>query len=251
MGGSFQCDVFEEIGCDNDIRADGALVENLRVVKLNLILITIKYHQRRQLQSYRNQSGWVVNDIHDYQVPFANTLRLHFSLPYHLQALASLSQPFVPANSPWLTVDFVRNLTSIHNYLQNCRCCPLSTMATAVLTGSFARNHRTGHRNVRSVEDEVVPRPLQIVKRSVSSSTTDRNYQPPAARRNNSAGSFSSDASMESIPESPRGNTSLAIPKIRENKALGYASASMVNLLEGHEQHEPVNTVNLFRPNRK
>ncbi|KAK3339298.1 hypothetical protein B0H65DRAFT_552032 [Neurospora tetraspora] len=123
-------------------------------------------------------------------------------------------------------------------------------MATADITGSSSRNYRTSHRYVRSIEDEVVPKPLQIIKRSVSSSTTSRSYQPPSARRNNSAGSFNSDASMDSIPESPRGNTPLAVPKIRENKALEYTSASMVNLLEGYEQYEPVNTVNAFRPNR-
>ncbi|KAK1782520.1 hypothetical protein QBC45DRAFT_318588 [Copromyces sp. CBS 386.78] len=53
---------------------------------------------------------------------------------------------------------------------------------------------------------------------------------------------------MDNIPESPRGNTPLAVPKLRENKTLEYASASMVKLLEGHEQYEPVNTVNAFRP---
>lgn len=127
----------------------------------------------------------------------------------------------------------------------------LSATATVDMTGSFPRNHRNNHRYVRSAEDEVVPKPLQIVKRSVSSSTTDKSYQPPSATRYDSAGSFKSDASMDSMPEPPGRNTSLAVPKTRENKALEHASTSTASLLEGYEHCQPVITVNTFQSNRK
>ncbi|KAK3400155.1 hypothetical protein B0T20DRAFT_178559 [Sordaria brevicollis] len=123
-------------------------------------------------------------------------------------------------------------------------------MATVPTTGSFRQRDRTSHRYVRSLEDEVVPKPLQIVKRSLSQSTTSRSFcQPPAASRNCSDESFSSDGSMGSIPESPRANMPLSVPKMRENKALEYTSASMVNLLAGQRQYERVNDASAFRPN--
>ncbi|EAA33070.2 hypothetical protein GE21DRAFT_5766 [Neurospora crassa] len=55
---------------------------------------------------------------------------------------------------------------------------------------------------------------------------------------------------MDSMSEPPGRNTSLAVPKTRENKALEHASTSMVNLLEGYEQCQPVNPVNPFQSNQ-
>ncbi|EGO59088.1 hypothetical protein NEUTE1DRAFT_38203 [Neurospora tetrasperma FGSC 2508] len=52
------------------------------------------------------------------------------------------------------------------------------------------------------------------------------------------------------MSEPPGRNTSLAVPKTRENKAIEHASSSTANLLEGYEHCQPVITVNTFQSNQ-